>query len=131
MQPYTDLPGFEELYLEDSWVLDVVAHPQSVEVVCEFVLCEGHPRFGPPQPGEQQCYSRGVIRFSGVRRLDWTSIEGGEVLLRPAVDRDGSVDWGNIDHFEFGPNLFDLEGNFGHLRIEADACEVAMASATD
>jgi hypothetical protein len=52
MQLYGDLPGFEHIYLEDSFVLDVEAHPGVVYVDVDAVLRESHPLYERPPASE-------------------------------------------------------------------------------
>jgi hypothetical protein len=43
MSDYWNIPGFEDLYLEDSWVLDIAARPGVLEFVVDLVLRESPP----------------------------------------------------------------------------------------
>ncbi len=45
MSDYWSILGFEGLYLEDSWVLDITARPGVLEFVVDLVLRESHPRY--------------------------------------------------------------------------------------
>lgn len=47
---YHSLPGFEGIYLEDSYVLDIQTEPDSVDIFLEAVLTEKHPRYMSPKP---------------------------------------------------------------------------------
>lgn len=53
MSGYWSIPGFEDLYLEDSWVLDITARPGVLEVVVDLVLRESHLSYKPPLTGER------------------------------------------------------------------------------
>ena len=71
MQDYAELAGFSSYYLEDSWVLDIEAHPGTLIVRLESVLLPEHPAYAPP-PTDAYCYRIGTIRFEGIEHLSWT-----------------------------------------------------------
>ena len=73
MSNYWDLPGFENVYLEDSWVTGINATPGNVFIEVDLVLREKHPAYSPPRHGEQYCYHPATIRFEGVSALSWTA----------------------------------------------------------
>ncbi len=68
MTPYWRLGGLEDVYLEDSWVLDIVARPGTVRFDMDFVLRESHGSYHAPTPGEQYCYKRGRLLFFDVKQ---------------------------------------------------------------
>lgn len=113
MSEYRSIPGFEAIYLEDSWVLDIHAGPGRVVFEMELVLKEVHPAYSLPRPGEQFCYQRGKIRFENVESLNWTR----QILVKPAVDATGERDFGSIDDFGIEQGAYALEGDFGRLEI--------------
>lgn len=121
MVDYRTIPGFENLYLEDSWVLSITARPGSLELVVELVLCDSHPSYFRPAPGEQYCYRRGTVRFAGVTSLHWE----GQGLV-PAVDASGEQDYGSIDALIVAPNAFIVEGDFGRMTVAADPPSVSL-----
>jgi hypothetical protein len=123
MRPYTDLPGFENVLLEGSWVLDIEAHPKKLTVRVDIVLTPEHPAYAPPKPGEMFCYRTGAIRFRDVDRLPWSGQE-----LQPAKDATGEVDWGHIDQFEWGSEEYQLIGDFGRIALHAKAVSVELGS---
>jgi hypothetical protein len=59
---YEDVPGFESLYLEDTFVLDVRVTPSSVVFEVEVVLLQAHRLYSEPSAGERYCYSRLSIK---------------------------------------------------------------------
>lgn len=110
---YEDLPGFENVYLEDSFVLDVRATPSAVVFELDLVLLEAHPRYSEPADGEQYCYRRGRIEFSHVSAFRWTR-RG----LPPAVDQNAEIDYGGFDQFgEVEGNWF-ASGNWGDVVVD-------------
>lgn len=116
MRPYPELPGLEALYLEDSHVLGVREAPCEVRFELEAVLTEHHLKWSPPKPGEQYAYLRVDLVFPNPRRIEWL-----EKAMRPITGPSGEVDYGNIDTFEWQTRFYDLQGEWGHVRIESDA----------
>lgn len=120
---YFELPGFEAVYLEDSFVLDINARPSAVTIDLDVVLTEHHPEYEPPAPDSRYCYRRGQIRFEGVRRLHWIAAD-----VQPARDATGEIDYGGVDEFLADGSSYSLAGEFGQLTIEADACRLVLGS---
>lgn len=116
MSDYWEIPGFGGLYLEDSWVLDITAKPGIVELTVDLVLRELHPDYQPPAPGEQYCYRRGFVRFTGVSSLVWEG-QGAP----PAVDATGEKDLGSIDVLMATDAGYEVEGDFGRIRVTSAA----------
>lgn len=121
MKPYFEFPGFDQLYLEDSFILDVIARPGSVVFVAEIVLREEHPGYRPPRSSEKYCYRRGRITFGGVGRLTWLR---GDVV--PARDATGETDFGGFDEFGLDGRTYILSGDFGTLQMEAATCTAEL-----
>lgn len=112
MPDYSSIPGLENLYLEDSWVLGITARPGVLELDVDLVLREPHPWYEPPKAGEQYCHRRGVVRFDGVSSLRW---EGqGSV---PAVDLTGEQDYGSVDSLWTTDGSYVVEGDFGRIAV--------------
>ncbi len=118
---YFQMPGFESVYLEDSFVLGVTATPGLLIVDLDVVLTEDHPSYKPPPPNEHHCYRRGQIRFHGVRRLHW--IAGG---TRPAIDASGVADYGGVHELSADGSSFVLTGDFGNIDVEALECVLVL-----
>lgn len=118
---YVGIPGFENLYLEDSWVLGIAATPGRLEFRLDLVLTQDHPLYHEPLPNEVYCHARGSIAFVDVDELTW-SHQG----ARPATDATGEVDFGNIDSFTWIPGRYELDGDWGDLVIKAHGVEVTL-----
>lgn len=119
MKPYTSIPGFTELILEESFVLGISALPTRVTIDVEFALTPDHPAYVPPPPDENEAYRRGQILFSGVRRPVWAD-QG----VRPATDATGEIDYGHIDDLRWDGEIFELEGDWGRMTLEARSVQV-------
>ncbi len=93
--PYRAMPGFEHVYLEDSYVTEIVesAEPLEFALELEVVLVEGHPLYQPPAPGEQHCYRPARLVFPKVRRVNWI-----ERHIRPFRDANDQIDYGTSTH---------------------------------
>lgn len=124
-RPYSGLPDLADIYLEDSWVLDVRATPGVVAFTVEFVLTADHPDYSSARPGEQYCYRVGELRFDGVTQLRWTG-QGNP----PATDASGERDYGHIDSFDWEPGVYVLHGSWGHLDIAASGVQVQLRGGT-
>lgn len=112
MPDYWDIPDFEGLYLEDSWVLDVAARPGVLELAVDLVLRESHPGYEAPKAGEQYCHRRGVIRFEDVSSLRW---EGRGLV--PATDATGERDYGTVDALSVNDDIYMIEGDFRRIWV--------------
>ncbi|MDX6261456.1 MAG: hypothetical protein QOH84_3144 [Kribbellaceae bacterium] len=121
MKPYTEIPGFENVYLEESYVLGVEAQPGVVRFELEVVLTPQHPEYTAPPPGTFECYVRGTLEFGGVTELEW--VEQGSPA---ATDASGEVDYGHIDSMSWDGRAFELDGDWGSMRISADTAMITL-----
>lgn len=111
---YWDFPGFENIYLEDSYLLSLVTNSQ-IDAHVEAVLRENHPLYIPPKPTEQYSYRHLIIRFPRVREFRWISKQ-----MKPIRDPDGGVDYGNIDELYRLDGKYHMRGDWGHLEVTSD-----------
>jgi hypothetical protein len=123
MRPYVELAGLQEIVLEESYVLGVVAGPGELSFDLDFVLTRSHPAYAPPAAGERECFKRGTLSFRQVARLVWED-QGAP----PAVDASGERDYGHIDSFEWEDGHYVLAGDFGRIEARADGIEVALTA---
>ena len=113
-----------DLYLDDSYVLDIQASRGLLAITMEFALAPDHPSYSPALPGEQYCYRKGVLVFEGVTELNWT----GQLTSWPSQDPDGSIDYGNIDALVIDGNHYTLEGGLGTIDLHATSIRVTLVS---
>lgn len=114
---YWELTGFEQLYLEDSWITAIQIDTDSVRIDADIVLRENHPSYTSPLPGEKYCYRSGVICFQNVSSVDWRG-RGAPA----AVDASGERDFGSFDEFHvLNKNQYVLSGDFGKLVVDCSA----------
>jgi hypothetical protein len=112
---YEAIPGFENLYLEDSWVLGVYESDTALSFDVEAVLTEQHPQRKPRRRDEQHSYRRVSLTFPNLSRIEW--LDRG---LRPAVDATGELDRGHIDTLIYTDGTYELAGDWGHVRFASD-----------
>lgn len=116
MKSYEELPGFRDVYLEDSFVLAIDVTEARVRFDLEVVLRTSHANYCVPRPGEQYCFRRGTLEFPRVRRTEWI-----EKHVAPSIDASGSRDFGNVDEFvETASGVFKIGGDWGVLMLESD-----------
>lgn len=112
---YWQLPGFENIYLEDSYVLSINANTISIQILLEAVLTENHPLYTPALSGEQYCYRQMTVYFPHPQTYDWFLKK-----ISAIADPDGSLDYGNIDDFFMADDKYYLRGEWGELTIVSD-----------
>jgi hypothetical protein len=110
--PYYQIPGLENVYLEDSYVTAIKEAPRRLEIDLEAVLCEQHPLYRPPAPGEQHSYRTGRLVFADAERIHWI-----ERHPKPFEDASGQIDYGNIDAMCAMGGVYHLEGDWGQVEV--------------
>ncbi len=115
MTNYHELDEFKDVLLEDSFVIGIKESEVEISFSSELVLRENHPMHRPPKIGEQHCYQDADIIFSNVRHIEWLEKNNSSF-----TDANGSVDYGNIDIFQFSSKGYYLEGDWGRIRISSD-----------
>jgi len=115
-KPYYELPGFDQVYLEDSFVTGLIETGEELSFVLDLVLREGHPRYSSPKAGEQYCYRHAKLMFAHPTLVRWETRS-----FRPATDASGEIDYGNIDAMQaLDDGSCYLEGNWGAVVIASD-----------
>ena len=117
--PYHEIDGFEFLYLENSWILDISNTDSELRFEIDCVLTENHNLYCSPKFGERYCYKKATIVFCNIRNFlifERTNFN--------SIDSDGSVDFGNIDIFKFKRNTYLLEGDWGVFELIAETLSV-------
>ena len=111
---YGDWSVLRELYLEDSYVLEILECPGELTFRMEFVLREGHPRYRAPRHGEKYCYERGELTFQGVTALRW--LERNDVV---SLDATSERDLGNVDQLYCEDGRYTACGDWGRVTFAA------------
>lgn len=110
MQNYDQFPELANVYLEDSFVLDIAEGPDSLTFSLDVVLTPGHPRYTEPAPGEQHCYLTATLTLTGASEIRW-------LRRSPQTYRDatGETDLGNIDRLVLDGDHFEVLGDWGQV----------------
>jgi hypothetical protein len=116
-----ELFGFDHVALSDSYVLDITVKSFAVTIDLEAALTGEHPMYQLPPENDAFCFRRATINFGCVRRVHWIMSE-----TRPARDKTGVLDYGEVDSFLQDHSTFELQGDFGHLTLEASHCELLL-----
>lgn len=109
---YYEFEGFQNVYLEDSFVLEIRESQNEFLLMLEVVLTEKHPLYRSPTPSEMYCYKFAVIDFPNVKKIDWEVKNSSKYL-----DANGESDLGNIDSFFFEGDCYFLGGDWGKVKI--------------
>lgn len=113
---YENFPGFEDVYLEDSYILGIDTTLQTVTMELDVVLIETHPLYKKPSINEHYCMRKGQIIFPNCKEVNWI-----EKSMIPSTDATGEVDYGNIDSFVLIDGRYKIEGDLGRLDIISDS----------
>lgn len=119
MKNYYEINDFENLYLEDSFVLGIETSSEGVVFIMDFVLTERHPNYSQPSPEENYCYCKGRIKFIKPNFVNWISRNDSNF-----IGKDHESDLGNIDSFFFDGDKFVLSGDWGELEISPESIAV-------
>lgn len=109
---YYQIPSFENVYLEDSFLLEIEENYRKVLMRLEVVLTEDHALYEKPLLDEQYCHRNARLIFSDFEKLIWL-----KKRFTPYTDATGEIDYGNIDFLYLSNGVFDIGGDWGHLRI--------------
>lgn len=60
------------VYLEDSWVLEMLPSTNGIAFRLEAVLTPDHPLYAAPGPGEQHCYRTAWLGVASEQQIDLT-----------------------------------------------------------
>ncbi|MEU7142895.1 hypothetical protein ABZ942_25860 [Nocardia sp. NPDC046473] len=113
---YADYPNLAGLYLEDSYVIDIIESASEVKFLLEAVLTPEHSRYHSPTDGEQHCYVDGELVFTEVRSVEWL-----DQSLQSFKDATGNEDLGNIDSLTSSDGAYSVSGDWGRVRIRSNA----------
>lgn len=119
---HQSFPDFENVSLEDSYVLDIAVHPGVLTLKLDLLLLPGHPRYRAPLPGERACFRPGTVVFSFVRDLRWT----GQSVIKAAIDASGSADFGSVDSLFMIEDSYKILGDWGEISVQSDAPSLSV-----
>ncbi|MDB5979105.1 MAG: hypothetical protein JWQ69_120 [Pseudomonas sp.] len=120
---YHELASLSDVYLEDSYVLEILENPTSLVFIMELVLTEAHCLFEEPKQNAQYCYRRAHLCFLDVGLIVWN-----QRLSHVFSDANGELDLGNIDCCAFVENTCRLFGDWGDVTISGGRFELEIKS---
>lgn len=123
MIDYANYPGLAGVYLEDSYVLDIVEMPGQVVFKLDAVLTPESSAYHSPRPGEHYCYAAADLVFRNVAAVEWI-----RRTARHFTDAAGEEDLGNIDILHPEGDGFVVEGDWGRVRIVGSPPFVELTS---
>jgi hypothetical protein len=106
---YYQIPELSGVYLEDSYVLAIHEYDDRLIFDLDAVLTESHPSYEPPKDGDQYCYRRALLSFSGVSSVEWA-----RKRFIQFTDASGDGD------------CCSLAGDWGNVRIRCSSIELAL-----
>ena len=121
---YFDLDCFKGLFLEDSFVFQIIELPELISFQVEFVLTEDHPEYKEPLDNEMHYYRFGEINFKDLKQVIWKFRNQKAV----SIDANGENDLGNIDLFLKSGDDYTLEGDWGCVIINCMILEVKLGA---
>ncbi len=110
---YNTIDDLHDIYLEDSFVLGIHEGEDVLFFDLDVVLTEEHPLYRQPPEDMRYCYRTARLAFSGDLHVTWIERN----LTARNVADDGSVDLGEIDGFDCGPDGYYLDGEWGAVKI--------------
>lgn len=120
MSNYYEWAGFSNVYLEDSFIIQISESDTELVFDIEFVLTEDHPLFEQPKAAEQYCYRTGKLVFSGVSSVNWKKKSN----LRFS-DANDEEDYGNIDVLRrISDEVYEISGDWGDLEVVSSQVEI-------
>ncbi|MFL9659699.1 hypothetical protein ACJ7VE_39105 [Streptomyces sp. PB17] len=120
---HPSVPRFENVSLQDSYVLDIAVHPGLLTLKLDLLLLPRHPRYRTPLPGERACFRPVTVVFSSVRALHWT----GQSVVKAAVDASGSADYGSIDALTaLDEDSYKILGDWGEIIVQSEAPSMSI-----
>ena len=114
MKYFEWIKALSDIYLEDSFVLEVRERASEIEFEMEFVLRPGHVLYKEPAKGERYCYRRGVLRLNNCTDVQ---IHRSSTIT---FDANNEIDLGNIDIFERNGDRISMSGDWGELSLISD-----------
>ena len=138
---YSKLPQFSKYDVENGCLLDV-KEGDSIEFTVEAPLTYAHPVYEyqrtlwtkiqdalvrelPPYQYTTR-WAKILIVFPKVRNVQWI-----RKTMRPTVDPDGTVDYGDIDYFTAEGEKSHLIGDWGEIEIISGPVEVREVCVLD
>ncbi|MEO0695856.1 MAG: hypothetical protein AAFY84_07135 [Pseudomonadota bacterium] len=121
MKYFEWIEALSDIYLEDSYVLEIRERASEVEFEMEFVLRPGHVLYKEPAKDERYCYRRGVLRLSNCTDVQF------DRSSTVSFDANNEIDLGNIYIFDREGDRISMSGDWGKLSLISDEVMVFIA----
>ncbi len=122
MKYFEWVKALSDIYLEDSYVLEIRERPSEIQFEMEFVLRESHPFYAKPKSGERYCYRRGILRLNNCTDVQFYRSS------TVSFDANNEIDLGNIDVFDRDGDQILMSGDWGKLSLKSNEVLVFIAS---
>ncbi len=117
---YSNWEDFRNIYLEDSFVLEIIETSILLSFKIEFVLGEQHLLYKKPNINEAYCYCLGYMKFINPTNVKWEK----KNFDFTSIDANGEKDLGNIDLFYKENDFYFLEGDWGKVSLQCEQIEL-------
>ena len=114
------MDDFVGIDLNDSFVLDWEFQGSKLEFSLEASIWPGSKYYSKPEPEEYTCYKPAKLKFISVEKI-YGLIS--QESAQSTIDKQGEIDYGNIEVFEKTKSGFYIEGNFGKVVINEGKME--------
>lgn len=111
---WRQMEALKGIDLTDSFVLDWSCENNRLCFELEVSIWPESKYYVEPKLNEYTCYRKATLQFSNI--ISAFGLKPKPVVM-PSIDPDGSTDYGNIDFFQVVDGGFELEGNFGTVKI--------------
>jgi hypothetical protein len=115
--------SLKDVYLEDSYVLDITATEDLVRFTLDLVLTPSHPEYREPGPNEQYCYRRAQVVIEGATSVRWV-----RRTMHPFRDATGELDYGSVDSWCVNGDVSRIAGEWGELEVSGGHVRLALKS---
>ncbi|MDO3385388.1 hypothetical protein QWI17_05980 [Gilvimarinus sp. SDUM040013] len=117
MKQWNELDVFNNVDLQDSFVIGWKRSDETFFIDMEASLWPGHPDYEAPEKNEHTCYKKARLLFRSPYKirglLPIDQVNANEVMENEIPDYD------TIDSFEIGNGQFHLVGSFGDVTLSA------------
>jgi hypothetical protein len=108
------LVDFEGAYLEDSYLMGIVAEGKNLRLKMLLALTSDHAAYARPLPGEARCFREGSILIERPKVVEW---HPGRPML--SQDAEDTLDFGSVEISRCGPTLFRFRTEWFDTTVDA------------
>ncbi|MBW4484126.1 MAG: hypothetical protein KME14_16435 [Tildeniella torsiva UHER 1998/13D] len=115
MIQWRDMELFRGIDLNDSCVLSWEVEPTQLVFELDVSVWPESQFYRTPKPNEYTCYRTARLIFRGYEKISGLHAMSD---VRPTVDLDNTVDYGNIDALSQEEKMIRVYGDFGEVEIQ-------------